>query len=94
MLSKFSESFLFLRVKLAIDLKDNSSCAIKILKKTDNSQKIAHFIEEVNHFYSLSHKNIIRLKFVNLNGIYQKNNGEVSNLIYYVMQIALYGELY
>ena len=37
---------------------------------------------------------MIKINFVNLNGEYRKYYGKVYKVVYYVMKIADYGELY
>jgi hypothetical protein len=42
----------------------------------------------------LSHESIIKIRHVSVNGEYRKFTGATSKVVYFVMNIADYGELY
>jgi len=42
----------------------------------------------------LSHTQLIQITYVSLNGEYKKHNGKTQRVIYYVMKIADFGEIY
>jgi serine/threonine protein kinase len=42
----------------------------------------------------LSHESIIKIRHVSVNGEYRKFTGSSSKVVYFVMNIADYGELY
>ena len=57
---------------------------------------IINFIiyNQVTILSEITHKSMIKINFVNLNGEYRKYYGKVYKVVYYVMKIADYGELY
>ena len=52
------------------------------------------FINECKILSSIDQENIIPIISLSLNGIYKKKDGKIKKVIYYVMEIAEYGELY
>ena len=52
------------------------------------------FINECKILSSIDQENIIPILSLSLNGIYKKKDGKIKKVIYYVMEIAEYGELY
>jgi len=42
----------------------------------------------------MEHNNIIKLKYVSIEGVYRKADGRTAKVLYYVMKIAEYGELF
>ena len=51
-------------------------------------------MNEVKILSSLEHKNIIKLLKVNLTGQYRKADGRTKKVLYYIMKLAEFGELY
>jgi len=84
------------RVKLAISLEDRKKYAIKIMREdqVNTPSKLEAFINEVKILASLSHKHLVQIVYVNLEGEYRKPNGNVFKVVYYVMRYAEYGELF
>lgn len=62
--------------------------------KNFTQQKLEIFINECKILSSLDQENIIPIISLSLNGIYKKQDGKIKKVIYYVMDIAEYGELY
>jgi hypothetical protein len=59
-----------------------------------NHHKVETFINECKILSSIDQENIIPIISLSLNGIYKKRDGKIKKVIYYVMDIAEYGELY
>lgn len=47
------------------------------MKESDdiNSTKVENFVNEVKILASISHKNVVKLRHVSLNGVYRKPDG-------------------
>jgi len=60
----------------------------------DSQQNLEKFISEIKILSNTDNSNIIKLSYVSLNGKYCKSYGRIENVIYYVMEIAEYGELF
>lgn len=93
----FTKLFYFVfRVKMAWDIEENQTYAIKIIRdnQINTIQKIENFMKEIQLLSEIKHENVIEVKSVNLNGKYCKFDGRSWKVVYYVMNFAEYGELY
>ena len=79
-----------------MDISNEKFFAIKIMKENQvNTQnKIENVIREIQTLSDIDHENIVEIEYINIDGIYKKRDGRVIKVIYYIMKIAEYGELY
>ncbi len=62
--------------------------------QTNTISQLETFFNEIKILASLSHKNIVKIVYVNLDGEYKHLNGNTRRVSYYVMKYAEYGELF
>jgi len=86
----------YAKVKLAINMEDKKKYAVKIMRKdqVDTAAKLENFLNEVQLLSSVYHNHVVQIVHVSVMGKYQKPNGKIKNVIYYVMKYAEYGELF
>ena len=81
---------------MAFNIETDERVAIKILRERNNIDryKLDTFLEEVRILTDVNHENVISIKYINMQGFYKKANGQVYRVVYYVMELAEYGELF
>jgi len=86
----------YAKVKLAISLEDRKKYAVKIMREdqVNTPSKLEAFFNEVRILSSISHKNLVQIVRVSIDGEYRKPNGTVYKVVYYIMKYAEFGELF
>ena len=81
---------------MAFNIETDERVAIKILRERNNIDRIKldKFLEEVRILTDVDHENVISIKYINMHGIYRKSTGQGFRVVYYVMELAEYGELF
>jgi len=51
-------------------------------------------MNEIEIISKLDHKNIVKLNYVNLNGLCKYSNGSITSKVYYSMELVSNGELF
>ena len=91
------------RVKMAINLATNQRVAIKIMnQKIDEAEMergyednvLQMFLNEIKMSHEARHKHIIEIVDFNVGGIYRTSDGKIQRILYYVMKIEEYGQLF
>lgn len=62
--------------------------------QVNTPSKLEAFFNEVRILSSISHKNLVQIVRVSIDGEYRKPNGTVYKVVYYIMKYAEFGELF
>ena len=62
--------------------------------QVNTQNKIENVIREIQTLSDIDHDNIVEIEYINIDGVYKKRDGREIKVIYYIMKIAEYGELY
>jgi len=87
----------FSKVRLGLDEKTGERVALKVLKKKEmgvTADVIKQVEREIHAMSQINHQNVIRLKEVNWDIMYEKKNGTKIPVILVVLELATGGELF